>query len=84
LHTGFPALNQSVKALLRLATAAPYGVFYRHPRRTLSSLATLAPTAPQRGPFVEPHFRRVGSAARLAGRIRPPLTYAAGLIYNDA
>jgi hypothetical protein len=36
-------LNQSVKALLRLATAAPYGVFYRHPRQTLSSLGTLAP-----------------------------------------
>jgi hypothetical protein len=51
---------------------------------TLSSLATLASTAPQRGPFVEPHFRRVGSAARLAGRIRPPLTCTAGLIYNDA
>jgi hypothetical protein len=36
-----PRLNQSVKTLLRLAT--PYGVFYRHPRQTLSSLATFAP-----------------------------------------
>jgi transposase len=85
-----PAALKLMRKLLKKYGFVPNRLL---PRRTASSIdivgkpyraSPLAPTAPQRGPFVEPHFRRVGSAARLAGRIRPPLTCTAGLIYNDA
>jgi hypothetical protein len=42
-----------------LATAAPYGVFYRHPRQTVSSLATLALDTAAARSCPEPHVARV-------------------------